>query len=281
MPFSKLFKKKSTTKPDKQKNDDHINQSKKKEQQRIATRKGEIGEYKIDIQLSQLPKNTKFISDVMIPNTKSRSGYSQIDHVILTPYGLFVIETKNYQGQISGKRGEKKWRQNGKFEVYNPFLQNFGHVQALKKQLTVYEDIHFISMISFTRRCTFKVDPELRKIQSDELIVYDTELSEFIHRKLTLLPKLGVKPCLTEEGISEIYETLKNANITDPKVRQEHIEKAKVKKSRSAKMNNHISTAKCAACGKDVSEKVKTFCMGNKKRFGGKIYCFEHQKNNQ
>lgn len=273
MPFSNLFKRPVKSKVPNKKEKKRFTQNDKSEQQRKATRKGEIGEYKIDIQLSQLPKPCKFLGDIMVPNTKSRSGYSQIDHIVITPYGLFVIETKNYQGQIVGKLGEKKWRQNGKFEVYNPFLQNFGHIQALKNHLTAFPDVSYLSMISFTRRCTFKVDPELRKIQSDKLIVYDTELSEFIHRKLTLMPKLGIQPCLSEEGIAEIDAILKKANLTDSKLRQEHIDKAKIIKQKSS-----LSEAKCAVCNKRVSEKVQSYCMNHKKRFQGKIYCFAHQK---
>jgi restriction system protein len=35
----------------------------------------------------------------------------------------------------------------------------------------------------------------------------------------------------------------------------------------------------CAFCGKTVSEKVKQYCLMNQEKFGGKIYCYEHQKN--
>jgi hypothetical protein len=53
-----------------------------KDYERIAARKGEIGEYKIDIQLSQFPKEYRYISDILIKNKKSISGYSQVDHLI-------------------------------------------------------------------------------------------------------------------------------------------------------------------------------------------------------
>ncbi len=43
---------------------------------------------------------------------------------------------------------------------------------------------YYISMISFTMRCRFGIDPELCNIQSDELVIYDVELSEFIDRQL-------------------------------------------------------------------------------------------------
>ncbi|GGA43243.1 nuclease-related domain-containing protein [Psychrobacillus lasiicapitis] len=88
--------------------------------ERIAVRKGELGEYKIDIQLSQMPiEYNKYLSDLLIRNPKSSTGYSQIDHVIITPYGLFVIETKNYQGTIYGGKDRKTWSINGKFKMMN------------------------------------------------------------------------------------------------------------------------------------------------------------------
>ena len=34
----------------------------------------------------------------------------------------------------------------------------------------------------------------------------------------------------------------------------------------------------CAVCGKKVSEKVKQYCLENSKRFGGSVYCYEHQR---
>lgn len=36
---------------------------------------------------------------------------------------------------------------------------------------------------------------------------------------------------------------------------------------------------KCVVCNKPVSEKVKQYCSNNHEKFGGKIYCYEHQKN--
>lgn len=34
----------------------------------------------------------------------------------------------------------------------------------------------------------------------------------------------------------------------------------------------------CAVCGQTVSPRVKQYCLDHKERFGGKIYCFQHQK---
>jgi hypothetical protein len=96
-----------------------------------STRIGELGEYKINIQLDQLPKDCKYLSDLLVPNSKSRTGYSQIDHLVISPYGLFVIETKNYNGEIKGKRDDKNWLVNNRFKMFNPLRQNYGHVKMM------------------------------------------------------------------------------------------------------------------------------------------------------
>lgn len=253
---------------------------KKKHHEKVATRKGEIGEYKIDIQLAQLPKGYKYLSDIMIKNSRAKSGFSQIDHVVITPYGIFVIETKNYQGTIYGGKDRKTWSVNGKFKMMNPFIQNYGHIQGIKNHIeTKYHD-QFISVVSFTKRCTFKIDEmDYRKIASNEFIVYDVELSEYINRKVSVL-KINNKESiiLKENDIDRIYISMIEANIKDSTIRKQHVESLKIEKgSIEGEIINQNQFAKCFVCNKTVSEKVKSFCLSNKK-FDGKIYCFEHQK---
>ena len=72
---------------------------------------------------------------------------SQIDHVIVSPYGIFVIETKNHKGYIFGNDTTSRvWTQvlngeNGKgsygghshFTFMNPIIQNNLHIEHLVK----------------------------------------------------------------------------------------------------------------------------------------------------
>ncbi len=190
---------------------------------------GELGEHKINIQLDQLPKDCRYLSDLMIRNPKSRTGYAQIDHVVLSPYGLFVIETKNYNGEIIGGRKDRYWSVSKRFKLYNPLLQNYGHIKALEGVLMQYTDLLYVSMVSFTMRCRFAIDPELRKIESNELILYDVELSEFITRKLNRLRATLGEPALSTNDIALIYQSLQEANITDPAARAAHV--AAIKKT--------------------------------------------------
>jgi len=199
------------------------NQKKKIEPIRI----GELGEYKINIQLDQLPKDCKYLSDIMIENSKSKTGYSQIDHIVISPYGIFVIETKNYNGAIKGSRNDRNWTVNGRFKMYNPIKQNYGHIKALESLLNYSTDLQYISMISFTMRCRFSIDPELRKIESNELIVYDVELSEYISRKINRLKLISSQQLLASDEVEIILKKIQEANITDSTIRIKHVKAIK------------------------------------------------------
>lgn len=265
---------KSNIKTEKQKND-----SKEKKPKIASTRIGELGEYKINIQLDQLPKNSRYLSDVLLHNPRAKSGYSQIDHVIFTSWAIFVVETKNYAGTIYGDRNRHKWSVNGRFPMINPFHQNFGHIQALKSILSDVEDSNVVSMVSFTRRCTLKVNEELRKIQSNDLIVYDTELTEYISRKMNVLRVQVQSPWFSDEDILRMHRRLSENNITDPNQRQEHIDSLRNnRKENEALVVKSATKAKCFRCDVEVSKKVEDYCKANYKRFDGRVYCFEHQK---
>lgn len=49
------------------------------------------------------------LNDCTLPD--DRGGTTQIDHILISPYGVFVIETKNYKGWIFGSAHQKKWTQ--------------------------------------------------------------------------------------------------------------------------------------------------------------------------
>lgn len=268
-----LFKKK---KPAKSKTREIVQP---KNTSQASVRKGEIGEYKIDIQLSQLPDNYKVLNDIMIENSKSTSGYSQVDHIIMTPYGIFVIETKNYQGTIYGNKGRKTWLVNGKFKMMNPLFQNYGHIQAIKKLINMEDTDRFISLVTFTKRCTLKIGEDIRHISSNEMVIYDIYLSEIIKRKTSIAKLQNDTPFYSDADIEKIHHTISAANITDLIKREEHNRSIQnAVKNKSEKTDNVRDLATCVVCDKSVSIKVQNYCLNHEKRFKGKIYCYEHQR---
>lgn len=94
--------------------------------------RGFMEEFWVRRELNKLSKkNYIVLNDVMI---KNNNQIYQIDHIVLSKFGIFVIEMKNYYGFIYGNEYKKIWTQKvGKYKrnFYNPFYQNYGHVKAL------------------------------------------------------------------------------------------------------------------------------------------------------
>jgi len=66
------------------------------------------------------------------------NGTTQIDHIVLSRYGIFVIETKNFNGWIYGGEKQKDWTQvlfGKKSRFQNPLHQNYRHTKALSENL--------------------------------------------------------------------------------------------------------------------------------------------------
>jgi hypothetical protein len=112
--------------------------------------KGYLGEKSVVFFLSQLdPSKYRVINKLMLNNG---SGTSQIDHVVISGFGIFVIETKNYRGWILGSERSDYWTQviyKRKEKLRNPILQNYGHIQALKAALAEFPNLPFISIVTF------------------------------------------------------------------------------------------------------------------------------------
>jgi len=123
----------------------------------VAPFKGKTGELRVRYSsLSGLPQETyhKF-HDVLL---KTLDGTTQIDHLLISRFGIFVIETKNWSGWIYGNDNDLQWTQviyGKKYKQVNPIRQNYKHVRAVAATLKVPMDcIH--PVVVFVGRCSFK-----------------------------------------------------------------------------------------------------------------------------
>jgi restriction system protein len=119
--------------------------------------KGKIGEGVVNLaaKLRLDPDVYHLIKDVTIP---SKSGTTQIDHVIVSKFGLFVIETKNYKGWIFADAKDAKWTQvnfKQKHRFQNPLRQNYAHICALSELLELPKD-KIIGVVCFMGEAKFK-----------------------------------------------------------------------------------------------------------------------------
>ena len=119
--------------------------------------KGVVGEAAVNLVAKlRLPADTYHpVHNVTLPTP---DGTTQIDHVFVSRFGIFVLETKNMQGWIFGTEHQAQWTQKiykKSFRFQNPLRQNYKHVKALESLLGVSVDaIH--SVIVFTGQSTFK-----------------------------------------------------------------------------------------------------------------------------
>lgn len=102
-----------------------------------ARARGRRGKKKVDRLLrSCMREGDRLVSDVMLVHPQSGMS-AQIDHVLLSTRGLFVIETKNLTGDIIGSDGDGEWArrfENGRYgkPFLSPVRQNMTHIRTLK-----------------------------------------------------------------------------------------------------------------------------------------------------
>ena len=133
---------------------------------------GQSGEVEVAEILSELPEsNYRVLNDVLI---KVGNISIQIDHIVVSIYGIFVIETKNYKGWIIGKETSYEWTQciyNFKNKFYNPIRQNYTHISVLKNILNL-SDHFFIPIVVFTDRAELKITSEIDSHITKYLLIF-------------------------------------------------------------------------------------------------------------
>jgi hypothetical protein len=120
--------------------------------------KGWFGERAVARSLSRLDPNLyNTFHDLYLPRPDGK-GSTQIDHIVVSPFGVFVIETKNYKGWIFGDAKQSQWTQQiyrKKSRFQNPLHQNHLHVSSLMEFLALPESA-FSPVIYFMGDTTFK-----------------------------------------------------------------------------------------------------------------------------
>ena len=156
---------------------------------------------------------------------------SQLDHIIVSPYGIFVIETKNHKGMIFGDMNGKVWTEtflSTHHTFYNPVLQNEQHLRYLSKYMGIGRQ-YMVGLIVFTNpqadlshvNCPFCLTvPQLQQaIESYDRAIWDEE------QKLAVIKRI--------EKINSSSYTLSKEHVTFVKDLQHRQEVNKAYKRRS------------------------------------------------
>ena len=169
--------------------------------------RGKKGEEKVISTLNKDKQYHRIINDVTFINDNSEMSH-QVDHIFIHPHGVFVIETKNYYGEINAETGEPFWLKtiNGKTEkIHNPLKQNKNHTRIVKRLLK--NQFETISVVVFVQNnAPYLADDNVINL-SDLLLFIDS----YPYQKL-----------ISKNEIDGIYKIIKENSTNISK--KEHVE---------------------------------------------------------
>lgn len=121
--------------------------------------KGWVGELKTKAAETLLLDSNIYqvFNNVLIPTYQATT---QIDHIIISRYGIFVLETKDKTGWIFGNEDNQEWTQvifHKKYHFQNPLRQNYLHTKSLSEYLGV-EHKKIFPLIVFWGDCKFRTN---------------------------------------------------------------------------------------------------------------------------
>ncbi len=195
-------------------------------------RHGAKGEAKLSRKLNRLlnPQEYTILNDIILP---TQYGTTQIDHIVVSRFGVFVIETKNMVGWIFGSENQKTWTKSNrgnKSQFQNPIHQNYRHVQTLRNLLNI-RAIHLHSIIAFVG----DAEPKTRLPSN---VVWDIQAAADLIRSKRIT-------VFSTAQVDEILRTIGRAGI-EPTQQVKHAHIQNIKANIHAKRSDF---SRCPKCG--------------------------------
>ena len=168
--------------------------------------------------------------NIILPTSR---GTSEIDHLIVSPFGLFVIENKDYSGWIFGDESDRYWTVvyfKRKYRFQNPLHQNFSHVKALEELLGIdVSKMH--AAVVFRGRFAFKTPVPAN--------VFLHTCASWVGRKKDVL--------LNDAEVERVLGVLENRATSGFFAGVDHAVSVK---------SRYRSTTTCPKCGGDLVQRI-------------------------
>ncbi len=191
----------------------------------------------------------KKLNNIILRRENGRTA--QIDHIVVSTFGIFVIETKNYTGYITGNEYGDQWTQNKKFSFQNPIKQNYGHIKALAELLNLPEDM-FISIV------VFSVDADV-KVKTEKHLIYTVQLGRTI--------RSYKQQRFNMEQVEAFAQLIQDSNVDSQETRKEHVERI----TQDTRERTHMIERKiCPKC-----QNILVECDG---KYGKFLGCSQYPK---
>jgi len=172
---------------------------------------GKRGENFVSRKLLELDsEHYKVLDDLMLPS-RGNTNTTQIDHIVVSDFGIFCIETKSYSGWIFGHAQQQHWTQviyRYKKKFYNPLRQNYAHIKAVEAIVSPkYPKVPIRGFIAFP--------------SAEMLSISGTDAVGHVKDVLVKIKALNA-PVLSPAVRFVIVGLLLNANIQDKQARKLH-----------------------------------------------------------
>ncbi|WP_170367822.1 nuclease-related domain-containing protein [Ruegeria arenilitoris] len=212
-------------------------------------RKGARGERRVHSALTSVlnEKDYQVLSDLTLPVA---GGTTQIDHLLISRYGIFVIETKNMSGWIFGSSDQRNWTQvlkGGKRRSFqNPLRQNYAHVKAVQVILGIEQSLLY-NFVVFTG----SAQP---KTAMPENVAWGLQ-------DLGRLIAIEKQVVLSEAQVTAYVTKLRNTALENGRETQkEHLENLQRKTAAKVKSSTDKPVARigrsCPRCGANMVERT-------------------------
>lgn len=200
------------------------------------TGKGVLGEFMVNTAAKFMLDKSVYhlIKNVTLP---TEDGSTQLDHIIVSKFGVFVIETKNYTGWIFGDASQKMWTQKifkktSKFQ--NPLHQNYKHTKTLESALNL-DPASVFSLIVFVGDSTFKTAMPENVVKSGDYI-------RFIKSK--------TKVVFVDDQVREIVNRIQSNRLTPSfKINRDHVNHVKAIVEQKSAQSLIPESKPCPRCG--------------------------------
>lgn len=191
--------------------------------QQYLDKKGREGEEYVFYELKKYVYDGELYSNVFVPINYNKQ--TEIDILLVNGYGIFVIESKNWDGTVKGSENDDDWilfSKNSTNEVRNPCKQNEYHLKKLREYLKINDDVYYsIVVFGYDTKLDFSYE------NSSTSVMGIRELEDFmesVSRK---------EKVLSEEKIKYIHNKIQGCINKDYEFKQRHIERVKNLKRRS------------------------------------------------
>lgn len=200
---------------------------------------GAEGERRVNAALSRKLDEQDYIllEDLTFP---TGDGTTQVDHIVLSRFGVFVIETKNMSGWIFGGKDQARWTQvmrRHKSQFQNPLRQNYQHVKVVQDLLGIRSD-QLENLVAFVGSAEPKTEMPANVFWSRR------DLSNYIASRATVQ--------FTEKEVHDFSRKLRSSAMeANKETRRAHVQHVREKASQK-----QTDFTKCPRCGSKMIKRA-------------------------